>query len=538
MDRLEMDNLMRQNLKVLTTLVSSAMLMITTVLPANADAGIIYMQPVASGVSLDVIATAGDTSTGDYLVGGVPDGMGVIKSGNKLRIITNHEWSNANAYAAVRSSANSKTYGSYVSEMHYDLTSKKVVAAKDFMQDMSWFNYSDGTWGSKPLAPEGALTVDSYGSPAHRSSLNRLCSSTLAAAGLFYDKKTGAGYKGIVYLTGEEGTDESRGFAMNESGDAVQIPRFGLAAWETFVPALTNSKTTVVFGNEDGAETDSQLWMYVGNKQSSGTWYEKAGFTNGKNYVLATDVANDNEFRAKYGKSGSAAISFKEVNWNQNGAAQNLAARELGMELARVEDGHFDPKNPNDYYFVTTASNKDPKATAPNPATPTVKRDGGALWRLRLSDVKNPLKGGTLTMLLDGSEDVYMAKPDNIVVDDKGNILIQEDPGDNAHVARVVSYRISDGKLATIAQFKPEYFVSSSATFITQDEESSGIIDVTEFYKSSKSDKAKYYMLVAQVHATVEKSRPDLTAGQVKSQANEGGQWYLMKVNDWSAIYS
>jgi len=45
-------------------------------------------------------------------------------------------------------------------------------------------------------------------------------------------------------------------------------------------------------------------------------------------------------------------------------------------------------------------------------------------------------------------------------------------------------------------------------------------------------------MLVAQVHATVEKSRPDLTADQVKSQANEGGQWYLMKVNDWSAIYS
>jgi hypothetical protein len=34
------------------------------------------------------------------------------------------------------------------------------------------------------------------------------------------------------------------------------------------------------------------------------------------------------------------------------------------------------------------------------------------------------------------------------------------------------------------------------------------------------------------------KSRPDLTAGQVKSQANEGGQWYLMKVSDWSAIYS
>lgn len=60
------------------------------------------------------------------------------------------------------------------------------------------------------------------------------------------------------------------------------------------------------------------------------------------------------------------------------------------MTLARVEDGHFDPKKPNDYYFVTTESNKDPKATAPNPETPTVPRDGGALWRLSLKDVNDP----------------------------------------------------------------------------------------------------------------------------------------------------
>jgi len=529
---------MRKSVKVLTTLISASMLMISTVLPANAADVITYMAPVAKGVTLDVIATAGDSLAGDYLLGGVPDGTGVLKSGNKLKIITNHEWSNTNAYAVARSSANFGTNGSYISEMQYDLSAKKVVAGKDFMQKMNWFNYSTGKWGSQPVAPAGAAATDSFGSPAHTSALNRFCSSTLAPAGVFYDKKTGAGYKGAVYLTGEEGSDESRGFAVNETGEAIQIPRFGLAAWETFVPAQTNSKTTAIFGNEDGAATDSQLWMYVGSKQSSGTWYEKAGLTNGKNYVLATDVANDNEFRSKYGKTGSAPISFKEIDWNQNGAAQNVAARASGMELSRVEDGHFDPKNPNDYYFVTTESNKDAKATAPNPATPTVTRDGGALWRLRLTDVKDPLKGGTLTMLLDGSEDIYLSKPDNIVVDDKGNILIQEDPGNNAHVSRVVSYRISDGKLATIAQFKSEYFDSTSTTFITQDEESSGIIDVTEFYKSSKSDTAKYYMLVAQVHATVAKSRPDLAADKVNAGANEGGQWYVMKVSDWSDIYS
>lgn len=114
-------------------------------------------------------------------------------------------------------------------------------------------------------------------------------------------------------------------------------------------------------------------------KTKTGEWYEKAGLTNGKLYVMATDVLNDTAFRAKYAKAVSAPASFKVIDYKQNGKLQNDKARELGMTLARVEDGHFDPKKPNDYYFVTTESNKDPKATAPNPATPTVSRDGGAL---------------------------------------------------------------------------------------------------------------------------------------------------------------
>jgi hypothetical protein len=525
-------------IKVSTSLASALTLSLGFVVPANAADSIVYMNPVAKGVSLEVIATAGDSVSGQYLIGGVPDGTGIIKSGNKLRILTNHEWSNTNAYAVARSSANYATSGSYISELHYDLTTKKVTKGKDFIEKMEWYNYLTGKYSDEAVAPAGAAATDSYGSPNHTYLLNRFCSATLAPSGVFYDKKSGFGYNGAVYLTGEEGADESRGFAANQNGEMAQIPRFGLAAWETFVPAPTTSKATVIFGNEDGSALDSQLWMYAGTKLKNGTWYAKAGLTNGKTYVLATDVANDNEFRSKYGKTGSASISFKEIDWSLNGKLQNEKAREVGMELARVEDGHFDPRNPNDYYFVTTESNKDAKATAANPALPTVTRDGGALWRLRLTDVNNPLKGGTLTMLLDGSEDPYLSKPDNIVVDDLGNVLIQEDPGNNAAVARVVSYRISDGKLTTVAQFKSEYFDPAGAKFITQDEESSGIIDVTQYFKTSKSDKAKYYMLVAQIHANLTKSRPDLTAAEINEGANEGGQWYIMKIEDWNQIYN
>ena len=525
----------RKSSLLLATLVLA---LVSPTMPANAAAGITYLEGANSAVSLTPFATAGDR-IGNYLIGGIPDGMGVIKSGNKLRVLTNHEWSNSNAVAAKRASSAGLTNGSYVSELHYDLSKKEIVAGKDFMQYVEWFDYNTLEYTYEPTAPKGADATDQYGGINHKNLINRFCSSTLADAGTFYSKSAGVGYKGAVYLTGEEGGDESRGFAGNEEGDFAQMPRLGLSAWETFVPAPTTTKSTVVFGNEDGAATDSQLWMYKGTKQKDGSWYEQAGLANGSLYVLATDVANDNEFRTKYGKGKGAPISFETIDWKANGKVQNGQARQLGMELARVEDGHFDPKKPNDYYFVTTESNKDPKATAANPATPTVSRDGGALWRLRLKDVNDPLKGGTLTMLLDGSEAPYLSKPDNIVVDDLGNILIQEDPGNNAAIARVVSYRISDGKLATVAQFKSEYFTTGATAFITQDEESSGIIDVTKYLKSGSSDKAKYYMLVGQVHASPTKSRPDLSPTPFGiDDAVEGGQWYVMKVDSWTGIYS
>lgn len=509
--------------------------------PANAAAPV-YVEAVASSATLTPFASAGDM-VGSYLVPGIPDGLGVVKNGNSLRIITNHEWSATNAVAAGRTTAGGLVSGSFLSDMTYDLATKKVTKAVDLFKDVVWYDYAAGKYGQNPGAPAGALVKDSYGTLNHSYLLNRFCSGALAPAGSFFDKASGTGVSDAVFLAGEEGGDESRAFATNlTSGQLVQLPALGLAAWENVIPAPNKGKTTVLMTNEDGSATDSQQWMYVGTKTKSGAWYDKAGFTNGKSYVLAaaTDavVANDNEIRSKYGKNKPLPITFAEVNTKANGKDQNIEANTKGIEFARVEDGHFDPKKPNDYYFVTTESNKDAVATAANPATPTVTRDGGALWRVRFNDVSKPLSGATLELLLDGSESIYMSKPDNISVDSFGNVLIQEDPGNNAHLARIVSYRISDGKVGTIAQFKSEYFTSTGASFITQDEESSGIIDVTTELRTSKTDKNSYYMFVAQIHATPAKARPDLDpADATLAKAVEGGQWYILQISNWADVY-
>jgi hypothetical protein len=514
--------------------------------PANAAAPV-YVEAVATSATLTPFASAGDM-VGTYLVPGIPDGLGVVKNGNSLRIITNHEWSATNAVAAGRTTAGGLVSGSFLSDMTYDLKTQKVTKAVDLFKDVVWYDYTTGKYGQTPVAPAGALVKDSFGTLNHSYLLNRFCSGSLAPAGSFFDKASGYGFTDAVFLAGEEGGDESRAFATNlTNGQLVQLPALGLAAWENVIPAPNKGKTTVLMTNEDGSATDSQQWMYVGTKTKTGAWYEKAGFTNGKSYVVAAAagaaVANDAEIRTKYGKNKPFPISFAEVNIKANGKDQNIEANAKGIEFARVEDGHFDPKKPNDYYFVTTQSDSDPlnkavAATTPNPATPTVSRDGGALWRIRFKDVSKPLSGATLELLLDGSESIYMSKPDNISVDSFGNVLIQEDPGNNAHLARIVSYRISDGKVGTIAQFKAEYFTSTGASFITQDEESSGIVDVTTELRTSKSDTASYYMFVAQIHATPAKARPDLDPTDATlAKAVEGGQWYILKITNWTDVY-
>ena len=514
--------------------------------PANAAAPV-YVEAVASSATLTPFASAGDM-VGTYLVPGIPDGLGVIKNGNSLRIITNHEWSAANAVAAGRTTAGGLASGSFLSDMTYDLKTQKVTKAIDLFKDVVWYDYATGKYGNTPGAPAGAAAKDSYGALHHSYLINRFCSGALAPVGTFFDKASGYGFNDAVFLAGEESSDESRAFATNlTNGQLVQLPALGLASWENVIPVPNKGKTTALMVNEDGDKTDSQQWMYVGTKTKTGTWYEKAGFTNGKSYVVAAAagaaVANDAEIRTKYGKNKAFPITFAEVNTKANGKDQNIEANAKGIEFARVEDGHFDPKKPNDYYFVTTQSDSDPlnkavAATTSNPATPTVARDGGALWRIRFNDVSKPLGGATLEMLLDGSEDIYMNKPDNIAVDSFGNVLIQEDPGSNAHLARIVSYRISDGKVGTIAQFKSEYFTSTSASFITQDEESSGIVDITSELRTSKSDTASYYMFVAQIHATPAKARPDLDpADATLAKAVEGGQWYILKIANWTDVY-
>ena len=173
-----------------------------------------------------------------------------------------------------------------------------------------------------------------------------------------------------------------------------------------------------------------------------------------------------------------------------------------------------------------------------------MSRDGGALWKLTFKDAQNPAAGADLEMLLNGGEVPYMSKPDNITVSHDGKyVLMQEDPGNNALLARIIAYRVSDSKLAVLGQFDSNKFLKGGSEFMTEDEESSGIIDATEML-AKPGDKSSYFFFNAQIHALATIARPDFTGRSVakKDAINtatiEGGQFYIMTISNWDTVFA
>jgi len=517
---------------------------------ASAASTPIYVISASDGASISVIATTGD-KIGTDVLRGTPDGMGALKNPDgTLTLLSNHEISLSNPVAQT-SKTSTGTWGSSISKMTYNPTTNTITNVTDLIKGMSYYNYTTKTWGPTwtQSVPVGTPAVDSYGGDIGTNGLNRFCSGNLAPAGTFSytekDAKTKKsvtyGYADPIYFTGEEGGDYSRAFAFDLNGQGIQLPGFGLAGWENFLTKPGTGKTTVIMGNEDNSATDSQLYMYVGTKQATGANFaEKAGLTNGKLYTVALEnYLTDNAVRAA-AKGTKINVAFNELNTNPSFGKFSAMAQANGTTFSRIEDGEWDPKNPNVYYFITTESNKDPLATTPAPGS-TVSRDGGALWKMTFADTKDPFKGATVEMLLNGTEAPYLSKPDNMAVDENGYIVIQEDPGANDAVSRVVAYRLSDGKIGVLAQFDSQYFSKTGANFMTIDEETSGAINMNQFLKTS-GDTKSHFFFNAQVHTKLSVARPELVAGlgttaiaDLDNKAIEGGQYYHLIV-DWTKV--
>ena len=132
------------------------------------------------------------------------------------------------------------------------------------------------------------------------------------------------------------------------------------------------------------------------------------------------------------------------------------------------------------------------------------------LYRLRFFDINDPVAGGVIETLLDGTEPQQMM--DNITVSDRGDVIALEDVGNNAHIGKVWRYDADDDSLNLVAEHDLARFLPGGANFLTQDEESSGVIDVSDILGKG------WFLLDVQAHYAI------------SGELVEGGQLLALRI--------
>ncbi|NCY24330.1 MAG: calcium-binding protein [Alphaproteobacteria bacterium] len=128
------------------------------------------------------------------------------------------------------------------------------------------------------------------------------------------------------------------------------------------------------------------------------------------------------------------------------------------------------------------------------------------------------------TALLDGTEGQVMF--DNLTVSPDGTLVLQEDPGGFAAAAKIWHYDPNTDKLTEIARHDSARFgdsVGGTVTLptapFTNDDETSGVIDVTDLFGSAST---KAFLVVSQAHYAF--------PGANGTEVVEGGQLQLMTI--------
>jgi hypothetical protein len=434
-----------------------------------------YVVPLQPNVSITSILTVGDSVNtkadgSPYRLVGVPDGLGAFDNNDgTFTLLVNHEL--GNTVGIVRDHG---AKGAFVSRWVISKKDLRVISGGDLIQQVV-------TWNK---------ATSSYNAPAKGIAFSRFCSADLAAKSAFYDD--GVGYNGRLFLNGEESGSEGRALAHTLDGISYELPRLGKFGWENSVANPESGPKTVVIGTNDGP--GGQVFVYVGRKTNSGNPIDRAGLTNGTLYGVKVEGYTD-EIPATGIPSGSrfTLVDLGNVE-NLTGVELQALANAAGVtHFQRPEDGSWDPAKPSHFYFNTTAS----------------FTGNSRLWRLNFRNVENPTRGGTIDLLLNGSEGQKML--DNLAISDK-QMVLQEDPGNQAYVSKLYSYDRKNGVLTTIAQHDPDRFAVGAPNFLTVDEESSGVIDVSDILGEGT------FLFVTQAHYGL--------AGELA----EGGQLQLLSI--------
>lgn len=468
-DRLVLQGIARGELSANQFLVSDAA-------RAPSSSATPYVLGTDPAISTAALLTVGDSpsvkSDGvtPWRMAGIPDGLGAFSNGDgTFTVLMNHELRETAGVVREHGFA-----GSFISKLVIDTTTLKVVDASD--QILKAFSYVPAT--------------DAYA--AITTPFSRFCSADLAEGDAFFNPLTGLGYQGRIFTNGEESGPEGRAFAHfvsgSQAGKSFELASLGNMSFENVTAHSATGDKTVVGATDDGL--NGQVYFYSGTKSATGDAVERAGLSGGDLFGLKLAEVLDETSSANPlgadGKSAATLVNLGDVR-GLSGAQLDAASEAAGVtSFLRPEDGAWDTQDPDRYYFATTNGFNQPSR----------------LWAVDFVDAKDVSLGATVSLLLDGTEGQQML--DNLTVTKSGKLILQEDPGNQSYLAKVWEYDpITDG-LRQLAQHDPARFDPNlngpglpGAGFLTQDEESSGVIDVTDILGSAGRNA---YLLDVQAH--------------------------------------
>ncbi len=260
-----------------------------------------YLVPSAGGVSITSVLTVGDAAGTapngtPYRMVGIPDGLGAFDNRDgTFTVLMNHELGADKGVVRAHGAA-----GAFVSKWIVRKRDLKVLSGQDLIQNL----------------------VLSSGS----STLARFCSADLAPVSAFYNSRTGKGYKGRIFMNGEETGNEGRAFAHLMNGTSYELPHLGKASFENQLANPASGDKTVVIGTDD--TTPGQLYVYVGAKKSSGSPVDRAGLTGGT--LFGVKVAGNplEQSAAPFAKGTAFSLhSFGDVSAWTGATLQRRASR-------------------------------------------------------------------------------------------------------------------------------------------------------------------------------------------------------------------
>nr|WP_295078135.1 PEP-CTERM sorting domain-containing protein [uncultured Roseateles sp.] len=490
-----------------------------------------YVQGLA-GSSITSIITAGD-AVGGYRMSGLPDGLGAFDNGNgTFTVLMNHEIGSGAGITRDHGGV-----GAFVSAWVIDKTTLQVKSGSDLIKKV--YSWDAATQSTGAQVSGSAL------------SFQRFCSADLAATSAYSYK--GYGTTSRILLNGEEVGSSANSRAMahvatgTDAGSSFVLGKFNPAtngsglthysAYENLAANPFSQMKTVVIGQNDGGTgiASNAVAVYVGTKTNTGSDVERAGLTNG--VMKYINVA---------GNAAEIANSTTRATNIANGTRFTLSDT-ASTTFSRPEDGAWDTRagKENVYYFVTTDRVDQTELSGGTQVGAT------RLWSVTFDDIANPDKGGKIDMLLDGSKmagglnNSRANMFDNMSVNKDGTITLLEDTGGADHNGKMWEYNLNTGAMKIIARSDTTRFgdvvngvftgpasnktTPTAAGYHTNDEETSGVIDVTDIFDAAGTSGKKYQLFVTQDHASAAGlNAAGLLAGGNPAGIVEGGQLQLM----------